>query len=146
MDYSISWINSGVVIVFDETLTFEMVKDIAGKLVGNEHFDSLLFQVWDFRNVTDVKISKHEALPSASLAKASSVWSRKQMIAILANINPNIETFFNTFNQVMHMTEWKCGLFDDKLTLIKWLMSGLGDDLLDKNPALLNDFRFIYNE
>ena len=144
MPYSITWINSGAIVSFEGTLNFEIVKEVAGKLVENEYFDKLLFQVWDFRNITNIAISQQEALPSASLAKASTIWSGKQMVAILAKINPRIRAFFSIFESVMKMTDWKCALFDDKKTIVRWLMAELGDDLIDSNPALLNDFRFIY--
>src|SRR5512133_814517 len=97
MSFVIKWEKYGAVVEFKEVLSYDQVMQANDLLIGNRHFDSIFYQLWDFRGVTVVQIKVEEALPVAVLAKASSGWSRNQCIAIVVNLNPSNTAFFEIF-------------------------------------------------
>jgi hypothetical protein len=143
MGFKINWGNRGVIIEFKDTLTFQLTLKVADRLVGNRHFETLLFQVWDLRDVTRVTLQKEDAKPLGILARSSTVWSKKQHIAILVKTNPNVEIFCKIFQHALSTTQWKCSLFQEKSEMIDCLRSELGNDVVDSSMVLFDDLKMV---
>ncbi|MBN1597239.1 MAG: hypothetical protein JW894_03020 [Bacteroidales bacterium] len=77
MTFFVNWNADGVIVKFEGTLTFDLIMKVNDFLTGNSQFDSILYQVWDFRKVTTVAITKEDAMPLAALAKSASRWTKK---------------------------------------------------------------------
>lgn len=126
MSFLLNWDVTGVTVEFEGTLTFESVMQANDSLLGSAQFDFILYQIWDFQKITEVSIKREDAVPLGTMAKYASLWSKKQYIAILVNLNERNIAFFETFKSFMERSQWQCALFSDKDKVKDWLKSELG--------------------
>ncbi len=126
MSYNIIWNNNNVIINFIEKPSVKQVMRINEKIIGDPRFDSMEYQLWDFRYTKEIKrveeIEEDQIKIIATLDMSSMYWNRNIKIALVSK-NPYIKKMIIQYSNFMAETSWQCKLFEDMKDALKWCKS-----------------------
>lgn len=122
MSYRINWVGNNPHIAFYGTIDTNKFLFVRNLFISDKRFDLMNYQLWDFRHVNAVKLTKEDISVLAALDISSSIWNKKMMIAFIA-IEPNIIDLYTSYIRVMEESPWSIKLFDCEDDAQNWCLS-----------------------
>jgi hypothetical protein len=88
MSHTINWVGFNPHITFNDTIDTSEIIFVANLFISDKRFDSMDYQLWDFRHVIAAKLAEADINIIGALDASSSLWNTKMMIALIAT-EPN---------------------------------------------------------
>ncbi len=120
MPYSITWMPEGVVIRLSGEITFEENMKFNGELYGDSRFETIKYEIGDYRGVTKFHVSEKETEVIASLEKHSSRWNSHLKVAHVTT-DPKMIDLIMLYEQSMADTMWEFALFSTMEEAEDWV-------------------------
>jgi len=120
MPYTITWLPEGVVICLNGEITFEENMKFNGELYGDPRFETIKYEIGDYRGVTKFHVSEKETEVIASLEKHSSRWNSHLKVAHVTT-DPKMIDLIRLYEQSMADTMWEFALFSTMEEAEEWV-------------------------
>ena len=121
MSYTITWMPHGVVIRLSGEITFEENMKFNGKIYGDARFETIRYEIGDYRNVTKFHVSEKETTVIANLERQSSRWNNHMKVAHITS-DPYMIKLIHQYEKTMANTAWEFGLFETMEEAEDWVM------------------------
>ena len=121
MSYQISWTENDVLITFEGEVDFHEITEVDDNLYEDPRYDKQRYQIWDFREVNNFKITPIEARVIGVLDKNSSVWNNNIKLAAVSTDKHIIEMTLEYRNELKE-TNWQVRIFDNMQEAQKWCL------------------------
>jgi hypothetical protein len=121
MPYTITWMPDGVLIRLSGEITFEENMKFNGEIYGDARFESLRYEIGDFREVTKFHVSEKETTVIANLERHSARWNSRMKVAHITS-DPYMISLIRQYEESMTDTAWDFGLFETMEEAEAWVM------------------------
>lgn len=121
MPYTITWMPDGVLIRLSGQITFEENMKFNGEIYGDARFESLRYEIGDYREVTKFHVSEKETTVIANLERQSARWNSHVKMAHITR-DPDIIKLIRQYEEAMANTQWDFGLFETMEEAEAWVM------------------------
>jgi len=119
MGFLMEWRNNDVIVVFDGTLKAQDIIDANSKLYGDERFDMMNYQIYDYRFVNKIEVKESDVPVIAILDKSSSKWNSKMKIANITS-DPFSIRMVKVYAEMLEGTGWETKVFANMEEAIAW--------------------------
>lgn len=119
MAYKINWTDNGVYITSFGSVKIGDVIEVVGILIADSRFDSLVYIIKDFQNVSDFVMVEHDLKSIYSLTKIPTRWNSDIKSCFITR-NNELKKMFLKFIELMKLTKWEMKVFDSNEDAIEW--------------------------
>jgi hypothetical protein len=126
----LNWRKNGLVIDMEGICNFETLMEVHDKILGDTRFDSIIYQVWNYKNSELIAFDHKDVHVFCYLGKFASIWTKKQTVAFLVNESPFHFESLRIIKKVLEPVGWTIQLFYEKEPLIKWIFSETGETVI----------------
>ena len=123
MNYDIEWIENGVYVKLRNRIDDRLIVYVNGLIIGNESFEQINYQIWDFSEVNYYTISSDKGKEVGALDKAASIWNRQTKVAIVTE-NKLLIDYTKEYIEEITNTAWECKIFQKLEQAKKWIFNG----------------------
>ncbi len=121
MAYEIIWEEKGILVRFSGTVTDQEVFMVNDLMYGDIRFGTISYQIADYTDATDIRITPFKAKVIGTLDKSSARWTCSMMKNIVITKDkmfiPIVENYFNEFKG----TSWECRIFETLDKAYDWV-------------------------
>lgn len=122
MTFNISWSKEGVYVKFRGIVTAQDLIDANNYVLSNANFDSINFQIFDFLNIDDFKVTSHDITIVAMIDMSQTESKEKMKIAILTT-NNYVKEITLEYDQNMAGSNWETKIFENVEAAKEWINS-----------------------
>lgn len=119
MTFTIQWQNKGVFITFRGIVKSQDLMDANNYLLSNADFDSLNYQIFDFSEVEDFKVTPYDMGLIGTMNSAQTIFNQKIKIAFITS-DPHTLEQINEYKSHMHKTDWELQTFTNLKEAKNW--------------------------
>lgn len=105
MTFNINWDKEGVYVKFRGLVTAQDLIDSNNYLMSNAKFDSINYQIFDFLDIEEFKVSSYDISIIGTMNKSQSEYNKDMMIAIISEDN-NVKEIIKEYDQLLFGTNW----------------------------------------
>jgi hypothetical protein len=122
MTFNINWYKKGVYIKFRGVVTSQDLIDTNNYIISNGKFDSIDYQIFDFLDIDDFKITPYDITIIGTMNKSQSEFKENMKIAIITN-DDYIQNIIQEYEGLMKGSKWLTKNFPDVESANKWVRS-----------------------
>lgn len=120
MTFTIQWQEKGVFITFRGIVKSQDLIDANNYLLSNADFDSLDYQVVDFSDVEDFKVTSYDMGIIGSMNNSQTLFNKKMKVAFITS-DIYIKEQIKEYNKYMIKTDWEIQIFKNLQEAKKWV-------------------------
>ncbi|MEA2107708.1 MAG: hypothetical protein U9P82_13515 [Bacteroidota bacterium] len=120
MTFTIQWQEKGVFITFRGIVKSQDLIDANNYLLSNADFDSLDYQVIDFSDVKDFKVTSYDMGIIGSMNNSQTLFNKKMKVAFITS-DIYIKEQIKEYNKYMIKTDWEIQIFKNLQEAKKWV-------------------------
>ncbi|MGC9375219.1 MAG: hypothetical protein ACP5DQ_09285 [Bacteroidales bacterium] len=120
MTFTIQWQDKGVFITFRGIVKSQDLMDANNYLLSNADFDSLNYQIFDFSEVEDFKVTPYDMSLIGTMNSAQTIFNKKIKVAFITSDPYTLEQI-NEYKSYMHKTDWELQSFTNLKEAKKWV-------------------------
>ena len=120
MTFTIQWQEKGVFITFRGIVKSQDLIDANNYLLSNADFDSLDYQVIDFSDVEDFKVTSYDMGIIGSMNNSQTLFNKKMKVAFITS-DIYIKEQIKEYNKYMIKTDWEIQIFKNLQEAKKWV-------------------------
>lgn len=121
MNYDIKWKDKGVYVIMFNEVNEQFIEYVNGLIIGNEKFEEIKYQVWDFTDVSTYYIDEEKGREIGALDKAASVWNREMKVAVVTE-NESLIAYTKEYINEIANTSWQCKLYSNIESAWSWVL------------------------
>ncbi|PXX98929.1 hypothetical protein DF185_16275 [Marinifilum breve] len=111
MSCEIKWVGNNAYVRFFGTLSINDFHMANGKIYGSRKFDNMNFQIADFSDVEEIKLTDEEVVTISTLELTATRWNRCVKVAHVSK-NEELRNLVRVYENQMSNTNWTCKLFE----------------------------------
>jgi hypothetical protein len=123
MAYKIIWEEKGFLVLFSGTVTEQEVKAVNDIMYGDKRFNTISYQMADYTDATDIRISPRDAKIIGVLDKTSSMWNSKKVRNVVVTKDPKFIPIAETYLREFEGTPWEGRIFETIEQAHEWVHS-----------------------
>ena len=112
MNYKLEWEGSNPIVSIEGILNFERMNAADEAIYGDQRLDTMKYQLWDLRKITQVDLLKEEITIVGVLDRSASCWNNDVKVISVTD-NKKIIELTETYNEQLESTNWKAYIFSD---------------------------------
>lgn len=110
MSFEIKWDGNNAYVRFFGILCINDFHMANGKIYGSNKFDNMNFQIADFSDVEEIKLTAEEIVTISTLELSATRWNRCVKVAHVSK-NKELRGLVRVYENQMSNTNWMCKLF-----------------------------------
>lgn len=118
-NYSYEWTGNNLIIWFNETLSYEDVRNIDDMIYGDKRFDSMKYQLWDLSKVQIVHMSDKQAGAESTLDHNAARWNKSVKVGFAA-VNKRMKEIIDQYASAYEGFKWQVKTFDNFEDTLAW--------------------------
>lgn len=120
MTFNINWDKKGAYVKFRGIVTAQDLIDANNYLISNANFERISYQIFDFLNIEDFKITSFDISIIGVMDKSQTEFKNEMKIAILTQ-DDNVKVITGEYDQLMSGSNWVTKIFADLESAKKWV-------------------------
>ena len=120
MTFNITWDKKGVYVKFRGVVTAQDLIDANNYVLSNANFESINYQIFDFLQIDDFKITSHDITIIATMDKSQTESKEVMKIAILT-VNNYVKEITSEYDQFMIGSDWETKIFETAEAAKEWV-------------------------
>jgi hypothetical protein len=122
MTFNIKWDKKGVYVKFHGVVNAQDLIDANNYVISNANFESISFQIFDFLDKEDFKITSYDINIIGAMDKSQSDFNKEMKVAIVTQ-DDYVKEITSEYIDIMKDSHWKIQIFSDYDSAIKWAKS-----------------------
>jgi hypothetical protein len=120
MTFNINWDKRGAYVKFRGAVNAQDLIDANNYLISNANFEGINYQIFDFLNIEDFKITSFDISIIGVMDKSQTEFKKDMKIAILTQ-DDSVREITREYTQLMEGSNWITKIFDDFERAKKWV-------------------------
>jgi hypothetical protein len=120
MTFNIKWDKKGAYIKFRGTVNAQDLIDANNYLISNANFEGINYQIFDFLNIEDFKITSFDISIVGVMDKSQSEFNKEMKVAILTQ-DDYVREITREYEELMEGSNWTTKVFDNMTSAKQWL-------------------------
>ena len=119
MTFNINWDKEGVYLKFRGVVNAQDLIDANNYLISNARFESITYQIFDFLDIDDFKVTSFDISIIATIDKSQTEFKKEMKIAILTR-DETVKEITKEYDQQMIGSGWITKRFEDVNAAREW--------------------------
>lgn len=119
MTFNINWDKKGVYLKFRGVVTAQDLIDANNYIISNAKFDSIDFQIFDFLDIEDFKITSYDITIVGTMDKSQIAFKKNMKVGILTR-DDYVKDIISEYKKIMEGSNWITQIFSDVDCARKW--------------------------
>lgn len=119
MTFNITWSPNGVYIKFRGSVIAHDLIDANNYVISNAEFESIQYQIFDFLDIDEFKISSYDINIIGAMDKSQSNFKKEMKVAVLTQ-DDYVRELITEYDQIMSGSSWHTKIFSDYETAKVW--------------------------
>lgn len=119
MGFTVKWQKRGVIVVFDGILKADDIIKANNNLYGDKRFDTMEYQIFDYRFVDGHDIDESDIGVIGILDKSASKWNRNIKSCNITSDEFGIQ-MIEKYAEIMNETGWETRIFTNLEDALEW--------------------------
>jgi len=120
MTFNITWDKKGAYIKFRGVVNAQDLIDANNYLISNVNFDGINYQIFDFLNIDDFKITSFDISIIGVMDKSQTEFKKEMRVAIVTQ-NDYVREITREYKELMKESTWVTKVFDDIEIAKQWV-------------------------
>jgi len=120
MTFNINWDKRGAYVKFHGIVSAQDLIDANNYLISNANFEGINYQIFDFLNIEEFKITSFDISIIGVMDKAQTEFKKEMKIAILTQDN-YVRKITKEYDQLMEGSNWITKIFDNMENAKQWV-------------------------
>ena len=120
MTFNINWSKEGVYVKFSGVVTAQDLIDANNYVLSNANFESINYQIFDFLQIDDFKVTSHDITLIAMMDK-SQIESKEEMKIAILTVNNYVKEITSEYDQFMIGSAWETKIFETAEAAKEWV-------------------------
>jgi glycerophosphoryl diester phosphodiesterase len=122
MTFNINWDKRGVYVKFRGVVTAQDLIDANNYVISNANFDKIHYQIFDFSNIDDFKITSYDINIIGVMDKSQTTVKKKMKVAVVSD-DDYVKEITGEYAQIMSNSDWDTKVFPTNELAKKWVSS-----------------------
>ncbi|PLX15825.1 MAG: hypothetical protein C0597_08400 [Marinilabiliales bacterium] len=122
MTFNIKWDQKGVYVKFHGIVNAQDLIDANNYVISNANFESIHFQIFDFLDIDDFKITSYDISIIGVMDKSQSDFNKNMKIAIVTQ-SDYVKEITTEYDEIMAKSNWVTNVFPDYESAKRWVNS-----------------------
>ena len=122
MTFNINWDKHGVYVKFRGVVTAQDLIDANNYVISNANFESINYQIFDFSDIEDFKITSYDINIIGVMDKSQTDVKNEMKVAIVTE-DDYVKEITKEYDQIMSGSNWVTQIFPNNELAKKWALS-----------------------
>ena len=120
MTFNINWDKEGVYIKFRSVVIARDLIDANNYIISNANFESIDYQIFDFLDIEDFKITPYDIAIIATMDKSQTEFNNDMKVAIITT-DDYVREITTEYDQYLTDSNWITRTFEDVENARQWV-------------------------
>jgi len=112
MTFNIKWSKKGAYVKFHGVVNAQDLIDANNYLISNVNFEGINYQIFDFKNIEDFKITSFDISIIGVMDKSQTEFKKEMRVAIVTT-DDYVREITREYKELMEESSWITKVFDD---------------------------------
>jgi len=122
MTFNINWDKKGVYVKFHGIVNAQDLIDANNYVISNAKFETINYQIFDFLNIEDFKITSYD-INIIGVMDKSQTDAKKEMKVAIVTQDDYVREITTEYDQIMSQSNWETKIFPNYEMALEWANS-----------------------